>query len=145
MASINLLLLAETLQYLTTATLVGLIWTIQLVHYPAFRYVDRDQFVNFHKMHTLRITLFVAPVMVVELMAALYLLFVMSFSGQQLLLSLLVLGTWLSTFFLSVPQHNILAQGKDEKRILKLIQYNWVRTTLWTLKLIFLLLFSTLL
>ena len=128
--------IATTLQYLTTIALFGLIWTIQLVHYPAFRYVAEEQFNSFQKMHSFNITLFVAPLMIFELLAAGFLLVAPSISLSQAILFLIVLLIWMSTFFLSVPYHNTLSKGKDERVIEKLILTNWIRTILWTLKLI---------
>ena len=53
--------------------LVGLIWTIQLVHYPSFSFVAEDHFLEFHRHHTRSITWVVMPLMLVELALAFYL------------------------------------------------------------------------
>ena len=39
-----------------TYVLVGLIWTIQLVHYPAFTYVENQRFTEFEQFHAKRIS-----------------------------------------------------------------------------------------
>ncbi len=46
----------------------------------------------------------------------------------------LVLLIWISTFLLSVPNHAKLAKGKDDTHINRLINTNWIRTVLWTVK-----------
>jgi hypothetical protein len=41
---------------------------------------------------------------------------------------------WLSTMFLQIPQHNILARGFDQAAYEALVSGNWVRTVAWTLR-----------
>ena len=51
-----------------------------------------------------------------------------------LLIFLIVLAIWGSTFLLQVPVHRALASGKDEKKIDRLVRSNWLRTMLWCAK-----------
>jgi hypothetical protein len=132
-------------QYFVSVALFGLIWTIQLVHYPAFMYIEKERFRAFAKMHTFKITLIVAPLMIAELFSAMYLMVINFFSILQATLLLIVILVWLATIFLSVPYHNTLAKGKNDQVIQRLIKTNWIRTVLWTAKLVLLILFSTLL
>jgi len=53
--------------------LLGLILTVQFVHYPAFADVGDQAFSRFHMLHSQRITLLVGPLMVAEALAALLL------------------------------------------------------------------------
>ena len=130
--------LLEQLQYAVTIALVGVIWTIQLVHYPAFKYISSSRFVDFERMHTLKITLLVAPLMLMEAITVCLLLYLSAFAMGNLLLALIVALIWIATFFVSVPCHRILAQGKDERVIQRLITTNWIRTFLWSTKLVLL-------
>lgn len=114
--------------------LVGLIWTIQLVHYPSFAYVDPNEFTTFHQHHTTSITMIVLPLMIAELGLSAYLAYQYNFHWHYLLPLLVVLAIWGSTFFISVPIHNLLATLKDEVNIQKLVDTNWIRTVLWSLK-----------
>ncbi|MEO1655819.1 MAG: hypothetical protein AAFU64_19920, partial [Bacteroidota bacterium] len=50
--------------------LTGLIWVIQVLHYPSFAKFDPVHFSDFHPFHTQRISLIVALPMVVELLLA---------------------------------------------------------------------------
>jgi hypothetical protein len=43
---------------------------------------------------------------------------------------------WCSTFFIQVPIHTILSSGKDKKMIEKLVKTNWIRTFLWTIRML---------
>ncbi|MFK7933594.1 MAG: hypothetical protein AB8G22_08785 [Saprospiraceae bacterium] len=112
--------------------LVGLIWTIQLVHYPSFHYIDPAEFSAFHQHHTNSITLIVLPLMFAELGLSAYLAYQYNFSWQYLLPLFIVLAIWASTFLISVPLHNQLATVKNELLIKKLVDTNWIRTVLWT-------------
>ena len=46
--------------------LTGLIWTIQIVHYPLFEQVGEDRFVRYHERHMRRITWVAGPLMLIE-------------------------------------------------------------------------------
>lgn len=114
--------------------LVGLIWIIQLVHYPSFAYVSPSEFVAFHQHHTSSIAPIVLPLMTAELAITTYLAYQCSFDWSYLLPLLIVLAIWGSTFFIAVPLHQQLAFAKNDISITQLVQTNWIRTLLWTLK-----------
>lgn len=72
--------------------------------------------------------------MVMELILALALLQLNGFANQSVLVLLLVILLWLTTFFISVPCHSQLSEGKDDRVIERLIGTNWIRTFLWSFK-----------
>ena len=116
------------------AYLTGLIWMVQLVHYPGFARVEPAQFERFHREHSTRISWVVMAPMLLELGAAGYLAWQGEALGAaarwgQLALVLLV---WASTFFITVPFHNRLARGYDYVAIDGLVRTNWPRTLAWT-------------
>lgn len=116
--------------FFATSAMVGVIWIVQLVHYPAFKYVAEDQFKEFSFFHQQKITYVVAPLMLLEFMTGLYLLprGHLWFNLSVVLLALI----WISTFVFSVREHNTLLSGKDEESIDRLVKTNWIRTILWT-------------
>ena len=117
-----------------TWALVGLIWTIQLVHYPLFAQVGREAFESYHRRHTTQITWVVAPLMFTELFTAAWLLWA-GHREQLLLVSLLPLAfNWLSTWRVQVPLHFRLSAGFDAKTHERLVGTNWWRTIAWTLR-----------
>lgn len=116
----------QILELMVSSGLLILIWLIQVLHYPAFRYVDRSTFSQFAKFHSSRISIIVIPLMFLELGLAIY-------NPRPLILTL-VTGIWLSTFLLQVPCHNKLTQSYDGRIVDRLISTNWIRTALWTLK-----------
>jgi len=118
--------------------MTGLIWLIQLVHYPSFKSVDDNLFKEFHKFHSLRITFIVGPIMLVELITGGLLL--LNDSSALLIANLVLLVLiWLSTAVYSIPTHNKLQHGKNLKIISKLVNTNWPRTILWSIRLCLLL------
>lgn len=124
-------------QLATTLPLVGLIWTIQIVHYPLFSMVSEGSFGAYHQTHSRRITYLVLPLMSLELASSVALLrwqpAGVTLRDAQLGLALVLLA-WGTTAFLSVPAHNRLAEGKSSSALQRLVTTNWLRTAAWTLR-----------
>lgn len=121
----------------STLLLCGLIWTIQVVHYPSFHYVTPERFTHFEAFHQRRISLLVVPLMLVELTSAITLLGYRpeALPGLWALFGVLLVGLiWGTTFTLQVPLHNQLSAGYDKKAITALVAGNWLRTIAWTLR-----------
>ncbi len=119
--------------------MTGLIWLIQLVHYPSFEFVDKNQFSYFHEFHSKKITFIVAPVMFIELVTA----FLLCFTPEKIFVGnfILVIILWALTGLVSVPIHNRLAAKYDLKNIKLLVSTNWFRTIIWNFRSILILLF----
>ncbi len=121
----------------STLCMVGLIWTIQLVQYPLMAQVGDQSFVRYHAGHSNAIRWVVIPCMLTELLSALWLVAerpaaIPSWSAWA---GLALVGVvWLSTAFLQVPQHGILARGFDPAAHRFLVTSNWVRTLAWSLR-----------
>jgi len=116
--------------------MVGVIWTIQVVHYPGFSYVGDEIFKKFSEFHQRKITYVVMPPMLAEISTAVALFAFEDFASRTLLgiNLLLVILIWVSTFLLSMPGHKVLTEGKDIAAIDKLVVTNWPRTILWSLR-----------
>ncbi len=118
-----------------TLFMVGLIWFVQIVHYPLFAKVGRDQFTTYEQLHQRFTTWVVAPVMLLELATALALLryappgtaTVLSWIGVAL-----VAIIWLSTWGLQIPAHEALAVSFSSRDHSRLVASNWIRTGAWT-------------
>lgn len=121
-------------QLATTLPLCGLIWTIQLVHYPLFAAVGDEGFTAYHAAHSRAISILVIPLMLVELAAALaWLRWPPPSSGSMALIgAALVIVIWASTFLLQVPVHMLLGNGLDTGLVERLVATNWIRTLAWT-------------
>ena len=117
-----------------TWALVGLIWTVQLVHYPLFAQVGGEAFRSYHARHTRQITWIVAPLMAVELLTAI-LLVTRGAREPWLLASLAPLAfNWVSTWRVQIPLHDRLANGFDADVHRRLVATNWWRTAAWSIR-----------
>lgn len=120
-----------------TLAMVGLIWFVQVVHYPLFSSVGQSPFPEYERLHQKRTTLVVAPLMLIEaLTATLILTTDLSPSARDLAWIgwVLLVLIWLSTAFLQVPLHRRLAEGYDPLAVRRLVRTNWLRTIAWTLR-----------
>ena len=114
-------------QLISCSFMCGLIWLVQIVHYPSFLFVDQIKFKKFNSFHQSKITYIVLPVMLIELASSV----LVSYFSINILNSinlLLLIGVWLSTFLLSVPIHSKLLVGFNEAKIMSLVRTNWLRT-----------------
>lgn len=120
-----------------TWALVGLVWTVQLVHYPLFARVGAGGFVRYHADHTRRITWIVAPLMVGEAVLATWLLAQAPPALPDWLTivgATLVALVWASTATIQVPLHARLADGFDPAAHRRLVRTNGLRTAAWSLR-----------
>ena len=123
---------------LSTSVMVGVIWIIQLLHYPSFHFINEKKYIEFQHFHMQRISFIVIPVMLIELASALLLSFFFRSSLTIILLALL-LGIWGITFIFFTNMHQKLTNGYDRANVDSLVKINWSRTALWSLRLIILL------
>ena len=120
-----------------TLAMFGLIWFVQVVHYPLFALVGRDGFARYERANTRRTGVVVGPLMVVEaITAAGLLVFPPAHIGRELPAAgfALLLLIWGSTAALQVPAHRRLEQGFAAACHRRLTVSNWIRTGMWTLR-----------
>ena len=117
--------------------MTGLIWFVQIVHYPLFARVGAREFAGYEKNHSQLTSLVVGPPMLVEAAAAVVLLF----PRREWLPSWtvwtgvgLVVVIWLSTAAIQVPCHKRLEAGFETAVHRRLVRSNWIRTLAWTLR-----------
>ena len=120
----------------STSMMAGLIWFVQIVHYPLLARVPGEGFVAYLAGHQRRVTLVVAPTMLIELASAVLLVGAsMSgiVSGWAAGSGAVLIGlAWCSTFLIQVPLHARLSRGKNERLIRILVLTNWLRTLTWS-------------
>ena len=125
------------IHFLSTSLMVGIIWVIQLLHYPTFHFIKESDYVEFQHFHMQRISFIVVPVMIIELLSGFMLVYY--FRSNLLILCLIILLViWLITFAFFTKLHQSLLGGYDKIIVDKLVQINWSRTVLWSLRLIIL-------
>ena len=117
-----------------TLAMTGLIWFVQIVHYPLFPLAAEDDFPTFAAAHQQRTTWVVGPLMILEAVTATLLLF-SSYSPIAVRLGwLALLSIWLSTALVQVPLHQRLSSGFDRLIARRLVRTNWWRTAAWSVR-----------
>ena len=117
--------------------MTGLIWFVQVVHYPLYAHIAARDFVDYENAHCSLTTLVVAPVMLLELFSALALLFAhpKGIAAGEAIINLFLLGLiWLATFFIADQMHGTLNAGLDLSVVKALVQWNWLRTIVWSIR-----------
>lgn len=119
----------------STLFLVGMIWTIQIVHYPLFAWVGDDVFSAYEAAHSARITrVIVVPWALQGLTTAALLISPPAGVPRWLIWTAAVLAAVpvLVTIVYSVPAHTTLGNGFDAVAHARLVSTNWLRTAAWT-------------
>lgn len=120
-----------------TIFMTGLIWLVQLVHYPLMNRVGSQGFAAYEQAHQRAIGPLVMIVMLTELGTGLALLGTRP-TGMQpwaAWVGVALLGViWLSTFLLQLPAHGVLSTGFDQAAYQRLVSTNWIRTVAWSLR-----------
>ncbi len=118
--------------------MTGLIWFVQIVHYPLMGAVSADAFPAFENAHQRRTTWVVGPAMFLETGSSLLLFWLPTkeFARMPLhWLGLVFLALiWLSTFAVQVPLHTRLGLGFDRAVWHRLVVTNWFRTIASTVR-----------
>lgn len=120
-----------------TLVMVGVIWLVQLVHYPLLARLDALDLAAeraSHARHVRRTGWVVAPPMLLELLGALWLLVERPSAvpfGEAALGAALVAARWSVTALEQAPLHRRLMRRRDRAAAARLVRTNWVRTALW--------------
>ena len=122
---------------ISTSVMVGVIWIIQLVHYPSFHFIELKQYTTFQRFHMSRISYVVIPAMLTELFTIILIVISMDQIDTLVLASaILLIFIWLMTAVFFSGVHQRLTLGYDQIVVDKLVKLNWGRTLLWTLRLL---------
>lgn len=118
-----------------TLCMVGIIWFVQVSHYPGMANIGESHFVEFERRNIELTRQVVGPLMLAEGITAVLLLWlrpksipVWAFVAGLILL--LVAG--LSTALIQVPCHQRLAERFDASVHAHLVETNWIRTLAWS-------------
>ena len=122
-----------------TSIMTGVIWVIQIVHYPSFHFIEKELYTAFQKFHMNKISIIVIPIMLAELITGMMLFLDKSPKSPFLIISFVILVLiWLITGVFFSKAHNELIAGYQELVVNQLVAMNWIRTLLWTLRLLLL-------
>lgn len=119
----------------STVFLTGMIWTIQVVHYPLFSLVGPERFPAYESAHSARITAVIALPWAVQGLTTLALLLAPPAGLPRALIwvaAVLAALPVVVTVVASVPAHGVLGDGFDAAAHARLVTTNWLRTAAWT-------------
>jgi hypothetical protein len=125
-------------QTVASGIMCGVIWFVQLVHYPLFSSVPPED-ASEHALENQRRTgwVVIPPMLVEGLTAAIIAARPpqgVGFGPAALGLAL-VLALWLSTALIQMPLHDRLARDGHAPHVVEsLVRTNWFRTVLWTMR-----------
>ena len=115
--------------------MVGMIWTVQLVHYPLMALVGPDRFAAYEAAHAPRMASVVMLPWTVQGITTAWLLVAPPAGapfGLIVAAAVMALIPVVVTVLASVPAHSRLADGFDAAVHARLVSTNWIRTVAWT-------------
>lgn len=121
----------------STLFLVGLIWFVQVVHYPLFARIGMEEFTRYHAAHTSATTREVALPMLAEAVTSAVLAWSPPTADAAAACWVglgLVIVIWTSTTMLQVPRHQTLATSFDTGTHRALVRTNWIRNVAWSVR-----------
>ena len=119
----------------STLLMTGIIWFVQVVHYPLLAGVGAPGFAAYAGRHGRLTSWVVGPPMLVEAGTAALLVAAPPPWAPPAALwagAALLALVWLSTALVQVPGHDRLRAGWDEAAHRRLVAGNWARTALWS-------------
>ena len=128
------MIIIHVLHAMATWGMVGIIWFVQLVHYPLFCYVPWEGFGQFSLAYQHRTSFVIVPLMLAELVTAVVIACHLPIHVLACLGLVLLGGIWISTFLIQVPLHKRLALGFHPIVHRRLVRTNWLRTILWSVR-----------
>jgi len=115
--------------------LVGMIWTIQMVHYPSFASIEPSQFSEFQQKHSETMGWLVGAPWLIEGLSVLALFLLAPDNTTRVIAAvggILALVVIAVTITKSIPAHEILSGGFSQPAHDRLVSTNWWRTLSWT-------------
>ncbi|NBV87014.1 MAG: hypothetical protein EBS01_12310 [Verrucomicrobia bacterium] len=120
--------------FAVSLALAAVLWTVQLVIYPAFRVIDARHFESWHYGYTGAITWIVAPLILLQAGGVAFRPFLWETpNGLWFLEASSTLLAWAVTGFVSIPIHKQLQKARTDAAVSALVRSNWWRTAAWSI------------
>jgi len=131
----ELSMLIVTAHLISTLVMVGVIWTVQVVHYPLMALVGPERFTTYEAAHAPRMAAVVLLPWTVQGITVAALLARPPIGVSPALVWAAAVAAAipvLVTVLVSVPAHGRMAAGFDPDVHRRLVASNWLRTAGWT-------------
>lgn len=130
------------LNLISTLLIAGVLWFIQLVHFPLINEMPAKNMVNNGYYHMQKILGIINLLFIIDFITIVFLLLLVNsdLSATLMLINILIfLFTVILTRITFLPIHQNLSKNPNSFLISKLINLNWIRTLVWSLKVLFML------
>lgn len=120
-----------------TLFMLGVIWFVQLLHYPLLGLIEGENFCLYERCHFRRMLCVISLPMLAEFVTGWWLLYEKIPVGSLGLLRInagLLTLIWLSSLCLQVPMHLKLINSFDKQAYHHLLSTNWIRTVAWSVR-----------
>jgi hypothetical protein len=127
--------LLVTTHLISTLLMVGVIWTVQIVHYPLMALVGTERFATYEAAHAPRMAAVVLLPWSVQGVTVAWLLLIPTTGVARGLVwasAIAAIVPVIVTVAVSVPAHRTLADGFDDAVHRRLVRTNWLRTAGWS-------------
>lgn len=123
-----------TLNLALAAYMAGVIWVVQVVHYPLMAQVPEPQWPAYEAAHRTRITVVVLVPMVAQLVVGALLVAdpPKDETGLAVVSLALAATNFAATAAIFGPLHERMSQRHDPALVQRLVTLNWGRTAAWT-------------
>lgn len=127
---------------ISTLLIAGILWFVQLVHYPLFNEMPAKNMVNYGYYHMQKISGIINLLFIIDFITIVFLLLLVN-SDLSATLMLINISIFLFIVILTritfLPIYQQISKNPNSILITKLINLNWIRTLVWSLKVIFML------
>ncbi len=127
----------------STLYMSGMIWSMQILEYPLFALVGQEEFPAYHQRHNRGLPFLVILPSIAAFVSAVALIFTRPARlplWSSIVIAVLDLFIIIATVAREAPLHAQLdREGYSATLIQQLVQGNWIRTLLWTVNAVFLL------
>lgn len=120
-----------------TLFMLGVIWFVQLIHYPLLNLIEGKNFCLYERCHFRRMIYVISLPMLIEFITGWWLLYEKIPVGPVGLLRVnaaLLTLIWISSFCVQVPMHYKLTKRFDKGAYYHLVSTNWIRTVAWSVR-----------
>jgi hypothetical protein len=126
-----------------TLYMTGMIWSMQVLEYPLFALVGPKEFPAYHQRHNQALPIFVILPSIAAFVSAIALIFTRPARlplWSPIVIAVLDFVVIIATIAREAPLHAKLDRaGQSSTVIQQLVRGNWIRTVLWTVNAIILL------